>query len=95
MYLETIFRLKETEGSARTGAIARSLGVSLGAVTNTLASLERQGLVRRKAYRGVELTLKGKGVALKVLRRHRLAEQLLTRVVGMKWSEVHEICVQA
>ena len=91
MYLETIYRLKETEGSARTSAIAKSLGVSLGAVTNTLASLERQGLVRRKAYRGVDLTPKGKMVALAVLRRHRLAEQLLTRVVGMKWSEVHEI----
>ncbi len=91
MYLETIYRLKEIEGSARTSSIAKSLGVSLGAVTNTLASLERQGLVRRRAYRGVELTPKGKTVALKVLRRHRLAEQLLTKVVGMKWSEVHEI----
>lgn len=91
MYLETIYRLKETDGGARTGTVARSLGVSLGAVTNTLANLEKQGLVRRKSYRGVELTSKGRAVALRVLRKHRLAEQLLTRVVGMKWSEVHEI----
>jgi len=91
MYLVTVYRLKETEGSARTSTIARSLGVSLGAVTNTLANLEKQGFVRRKSYRGVELTSKGKVVALRVLRKHRLAEQLLMRVVGMKWSEVHEI----
>jgi DtxR family Mn-dependent transcriptional regulator len=90
MYLETVYRLKGTADGARTSTVAKSLGISLGAVTNTLANLERQGLVRRKAYRGVELTSKGKAVALKVLRKHRLAEQLLTRIVGMKWTEVHE-----
>jgi DtxR family Mn-dependent transcriptional regulator len=90
MYLETIYRLEETEGVARTTALAKSLGVSPGAVTNTLASLESQGLVRRRAYKGVELTSKGKMIALRVLRRHRLAEQLLTKVLRMKWSDVHE-----
>jgi DtxR family Mn-dependent transcriptional regulator len=90
MYLETVYRLKGTADGARTSTVAKSLGVSLGAVTNTLANLEKQGLVRRKPYRGVELTSRGKAVALKVLRKHRLAEQLLTRIVGMKWTEVHE-----
>ncbi|HUK51571.1 MAG TPA: metal-dependent transcriptional regulator [Terriglobales bacterium] len=90
MYLETIYRLAENEGIARTTALAKSLGVSPGAVTNTLASLEAQGLVRRRAYKGVELTPKGRAVALRVLRRHRLAEQLLTKVLRMKWSDVHE-----
>lgn len=90
MYLETIHRLKEAHGSARTSAMAAALGVSMGAVTNTLASLEKQGLVRRASYRGVELTAKGQAVALKVLRRHRLAERLLTEVLEIKWSEVHE-----
>ena len=90
MYLETVYRLEGTADGARTSTVAKSLGVSLGAVTNTLANLEKQSLVRRKAYRGVELTPKGKAVALKVLRKHRLAEQLLTRIVGMKWTEVHE-----
>lgn len=91
MYLQTIYRLRETEGTARTGAIAQSLGISMGAVTNTLTSLERQGLVRRKRYRGVELTPRGETIALRVLRKHRLAERLLTEVLGMKWSEVHEV----
>jgi len=91
MYLQTIYRLKETHGSARTSSMASSLGVSMGAVTNTLASLEKQGLVQRRAYRGVDLTPRGETVALRVLRRHRLAERLLTEVLGMKWSEVHEL----
>jgi DtxR family Mn-dependent transcriptional regulator len=91
MYLETVYRLRETKGTARTSAIAQSLGVSMGAVTNTLSSLERQGLVRRKRYRGVGLTPRGEAAALQVLRKHRLAERLLTEVLGMKWSEVHEV----
>lgn len=91
MYLQAIYRLNETEGSARTSAVAASLGVSMGAVTNTLASLEKQGLVRREPYRGVKLTPRGESVALRVLRRHRLAERLLTEVLRMKWSEVHEL----
>jgi DtxR family Mn-dependent transcriptional regulator len=91
MYLETVYRLKQSEGTARTSAIAHSLGVSMGAVTNTLASLEKQGLVKRRAYRGVELTHRGEAIALRVLRKHRLAERLLTEVLGMKWDEVHEV----
>jgi len=91
MYLETIYRLSETEEAVRTSALANALGVSPGAVTNTLASLERQGLVHRRAYKGVELSPKGKTEALRVLRRHRLAEQLLTKVLGMNWSEVHDV----
>jgi len=91
MYLKTIYRLNELEGVARTGDLAKSLGVSPGAVTNTLANLESQGYVHRTSYRGVQLTLKGKTEALRVLRNHRLAEQLLTSGLGLKWSEVHEM----
>lgn len=91
MYLETIYRLSENEGIARTSDIAQSMGISMGAVTNTLASLESRGLVRRRVYRGVKLTPSGEAIALRVLRKHRLAERLLTEVLGMRWSEVHEV----
>lgn len=91
MYLQTIYRLIEARGEARTSAIAESLGITMGSVTNTLRSLQEQGLVKRRAYRGVRLTAKGERVAVKVLRKHRLAEKLLTETLGMKWSEVHEI----
>jgi DtxR family Mn-dependent transcriptional regulator len=91
MYLETIYRLSERKGIARTSDIAKRLSISMGAVTNTLANLESRGLVRRKAYRGVKLTPSGETIALRVLRKHRLAERLLTEVLGMRWSEVHEV----
>jgi len=91
MYLKTIYRLREIEEVASTGAIAKSLGLSKGAVTNSLSSLERQGLVRREPYKGTVLTQKGKAVALRVLRKHRLAERLLTEIIGMPWEQVHDV----
>ena len=62
-----------------------------GSVTNTVESLERKGLVTHKPYRGVKLTEKGQRLALDVLRRHRLAERLLTEVLRLDWSRVHDV----
>jgi DtxR family Mn-dependent transcriptional regulator len=88
-YVETVYRLHEGNGAARTGEIAEALGVTGGSVTNTITNLQRQGLFRHKPYRGVELTPRGRVLALRVLRKHRLAERLLTDVIGMKWSELN------
>lgn len=89
-YLEVIYRLEKRRGSARTMEIARELKVVPGSVTNTIASLERRGLVIHEPYRGVKLTEKGRKLALGVLRRHRLAERLLTDILHIDWSEVHD-----
>jgi len=89
-YLETVYQLRETDGSARTGAIADALGVTAGSVSPTMASLQRRGLVRRReGHRGFELTPKGERVVMQILRKRRLAERLLTDMLGMKWTEVH------
>ena len=89
-YLEVIYRLEEEVGFARTVELARRLKVVPGSVTNTIKNLERWGLVKREPYRGVKLTGKGRKLALRVLRRHRLAERLLTDVLGLDWSKVHD-----
>lgn len=89
-YLEQIYRLEAEHGVARTKQLAEVVGVSLGTVTNTIASLKRQKLVRHKPYKGVNLTEAGQKIALNVLRRHRLAERLLTDVLNMDWSTVHD-----
>jgi len=89
-YLETIYKLQKKNGIAKTSEIARQLNVALGSVTNTIENLERRGLIEHKPYKGVKLTEKGMKEALKVLRKHRLAERLLTDALKMKWSEVHE-----
>ena len=89
-YLEVIYRLEEKVGFARTVELARRLKVVPGSVTNTIKNLERRGLVIHEPYRGVKLTGKGRKLALRVLRRHRLAERLLTDVLGLDWSKVHD-----
>jgi DtxR family Mn-dependent transcriptional regulator len=89
-YLEAIYRLERKTGSARTMELARQLKVVPGSVTNTVESLEKRGLIVHKPYRGVKLTEKGRKLALNVLRKHRLAERLLTDILQMDWSKVHE-----
>jgi len=89
-YLEAICRLEEKSGLARTNDLANQLGVVPGSITNTVESLEKRGLIVHKPYRGVKLTQKGRKLALEVLRKHRLAERLLTDILRMDWSKAHE-----
>ena len=88
-YLEHIYRLEE-HGAARTKNLAEMVGVSLGTVTNTVEALEHQSLVTHEPYKGVKLTEAGRKIAVDVIRRHRLAERLLTDFLKIDWSRVHE-----
>ena len=90
MYLKTIFNLEVKNGAARTGDIAKILGITPGSVTNTLEVLEGKGLVVREPYKGVNLTDQGRKLALSVFRRHRLAERLLVDVLHVDWVQCHE-----
>jgi len=89
-YLEAIYRLEEKRGFAKTSELASQLKVAPGSVTNTIESLERRGLVIHEPYKGVKLTKKGRKLALRVIRKHRLAERLLTDVLHLDWSGVHD-----
>ncbi|MEM2247748.1 MAG: metal-dependent transcriptional regulator [Thermoproteota archaeon] len=89
-YLECIYKLQEREGVARTSSIVKSLKVAPGTVTNTIERLEKEGFVKHVSYRGVRLTDKGRVIALQVIRKHRLSERLLTDILKMSWSSVHE-----
>jgi DtxR family transcriptional regulator, Mn-dependent transcriptional regulator len=89
-YLEAIYRLEQKMGFARTMELAKSLNVVPGSITNTIENLERKGLVIHKPYKGVKLTDNGRRIASSVLRRHRLAERLLTDILHIDWSKVHD-----
>ncbi|MEM1660323.1 MAG: metal-dependent transcriptional regulator [Candidatus Bathyarchaeia archaeon] len=89
-YLEAIYKLQSKRGVVRTTELAKELKVVPGSVTNTLAHLERHGLVERKPYHGVRLTAKGEKIALTIIRKHRLAERLLTDILEVDWSDAHE-----
>lgn len=90
-YLEAIYRLEQKTGFARTMELARNLNVVPGSVTNTIENLKRKGLVIHKPYKGVKLTENGRKIASSVLRRHRLAERLLTDILHLDWSQVHDL----
>jgi DtxR family Mn-dependent transcriptional regulator len=89
-YLEAIYRLESKIGSARTMDLARELGVVPGSITNTIENLERKGLVIHEPYKGTKLTENGQKIASSIIRRHRLAERLLTDFLHLDWSEVHD-----
>jgi DtxR family Mn-dependent transcriptional regulator len=71
------------------GQIASAVGVVPGTATSMVKALADSGLVRYEPYMGVRLTTAGLRLAGRVLRRHRLIELFLVKVLGMDWAEVH------
>ncbi|MDB5295472.1 MAG: ideR [Phycisphaerales bacterium] len=78
-----------TGGQVSMGRLAAAVGVVPGTVTTMVKALVADGLVDYEPRGGVTLTRDGERLALHVLRRHRLVELLLVRVLGLDWSEVH------
>ena len=72
------------------GQLAAALGVAPGTATTMVKALAESGLVQYEPYAGVALTSAGEKLAALVLRRHRLIELFLVKVMGYRWDEVHE-----
>jgi Mn-dependent transcriptional regulator len=93
MYLRTIYELEEEGIVPLRARIAERLQQSGPTVSQTVARMERDGLVRVEGDRHLSMTDLGRTLATRVMRKHRLAECLLTQVIGMPWEEVHvEAC---
>src|SRR5579862_9477983 len=92
-YLKTIYlahAASPAEPLVPMGQIAASLGVVPGTATTMVKALAESGLVHYEPYAGVRLTAAGEKLASVVLRRHRLIELFLVKVLGMSWAEVHD-----
>ncbi len=72
------------------GQLASALGVTPGTATTMVKALADSGLAHYEPYAGVRLTPAGQKLASMVLRRHRLIELFLVKVLGMSWAEVHD-----
>ena len=93
MYLRTIYELVEEGIVPLRARIAERLHQSGPTVSQTVARMERDGLVTVEGDRHLELTDEGLLLATRVMRKHRLAERLLTDVIGLDWELVHaEAC---
>ena len=90
MYLRTIFELEEEDIPPMRARIAERLGHSGPTVSQTVARMERDGLVSLGPDRRLLLSEEGQRLATRVMRKHRLAERLLVDVIGLEWEHVHE-----
>ena len=90
MYLRTIYELVEEGIVPLRARIAERLHQSGPTVSQTVARMERDGLLTVEGDRHLELTDEGNRLATRVMRKHRLAERLLTDVIGLDWELVHE-----
>jgi DtxR family transcriptional regulator, Mn-dependent transcriptional regulator len=93
MYLRTIFELEEEGVVPLRARIAERLSQSGPTVSQTVARMQRDGLVTVQGDRHLELTERGRKYAVQVMRKHRLAECLLVQIIGIDAAEVHaEAC---
>lgn len=89
-YLKAICMLEQGGQRVSTSALASRLQLADASITGMLKKLARKGLVRYERYRGVELTVPGRKLALKIMRRHRLWEMFLVKFLGFSWDQIHE-----
>lgn len=90
MYLRTIYELIEEGVTPLRARIAERLHQSGPTVSQTVARMERDGLLTVHEDRRMELSGTGLELARAVMRKHRLAERLLTDVIGLDWPLVHD-----
>jgi DtxR family Mn-dependent transcriptional regulator len=90
MYLKTILELEEEGVPPLRARIAERLHQSGPTVSQTVARMERDGLLTVEGDRHLHLTDTGRTHAVSVMRKHRLAELLLVNVIGMPYEDAHE-----
>ncbi len=94
-YLKAIYHLSEagSEG-VTTNALAESMETRPASVSDMVRRLSQKGVIEYRKYKGVNISKKGKTIALGVIRKHRLWEVFLVEKLGFNWDEVHEIAEQ-
>ncbi|GAA1625260.1 metal-dependent transcriptional regulator [Leucobacter chromiireducens] len=90
MYLRTVLDLEEEGIPALRARLSERLGHAGATVSQTVARMQRRGLIAVASDRVLELTADGRALAVSVLRKHRIAERFLTDVVGLEWAYAHQ-----
>lgn len=89
-YLKEIWETVQEEQTPISARLAEDLGVTPPAVTAALKRMTRGGFLRVERSGKIALTPKGRKIAEHLVLRHRLAEKLLTDVIGVEWPRAHE-----
>lgn len=93
-YLKNLLLLSMEHEGVSVLMLSKKLGIKMPTVTSMMKKFAVKGFVYFSPYKQITLTASGKSEALLVLRKHRLTETFLTRVMGIGWEEVHSIAEQ-
>lgn len=93
-YIKSIYSLSQGKGEVFVSELAQKLEVKLPTVNSMVKKLAAKTIVAYAPYKGIKLTEKGRKLALGIIRKHRLAELFLVKIMGMGWEEVHDIAEQ-
>lgn len=88
-YIKNIYSLQASGLKVSTNNLARRMGVSMPSVSEMVKKLSADGYLTNIKYRGFTLTVKGEKSALMILRKHRLLELFLIKVLKYDWEDVH------
>ena len=88
-YLKNIYTIKLAVGKVSTSLLAEKLGVSAAAVSDMVSKLSKTGYIKNTPYKGFELTKKGQGIAINLIRKHRIWEVFLLKHLKYPWEQVH------
>jgi len=89
-YLKAIWEIIQEEQEPISARLAEELRVTPPAVTAALKRMTRDGYLRVSRSGRIRLTRRGRAIAEQLVLRHRLAEKLLTEVIGLEWTKAHE-----
>lgn len=89
-YTGEIYRLQENHSPVSLSVLAEHVDVSLQAVSRMIRRLKENGLIEHEPYQGVRLTREGERIALLSIRRHRILEVFLVKVMRFGWHETHD-----
>ncbi|MBS4072904.1 iron dependent repressor, metal binding and dimerization domain protein [Algoriphagus aquatilis] len=93
-YLKSLYNLANAQGEVNLSDLAGSLQVSLPTANSMVKSLQKSGWVVYEKYKPVTLTKEGQKTAALIIRKHRLMEMFLVKVMNFGWEEVHEVAEQ-
>lgn len=89
-YAAEIYRLQEDRPYVSLSFLSEHIDASLQAISRMVGRLKELGYLEHEPYRGVRLTEQGEQIAMPAIRRHRLVEVFLVKVMGFGWHEVHD-----
>ena len=89
-YIKGIYKLQQKGKTVATSELAEHLKIGDGSVTGMVKKLSDKKLIHYTRYQGVSLTERGRRLALKTVRCHRLWEMFLVKYLGYSWDEIHD-----